>query len=156
LPHGWRKLANEYPIAQILREPALRAPLTRGLLDPRWTSKSGVVCFWPDDCLTTYLPAKASGSLGHAVATGRIEIAVPAYRSCCAISLDDPDLRPIDDVVAEYLAKRKVRNASQIGTTPQSVNEMLELNTRLALKHLFVLNFVYNASPSLVPAKRRK
>ncbi len=153
-PPGWRKLAKEYSIPQMLREPAVGVQLTRGLLDPGWMRKSRLICFWPDDCLGTYLSAKLGGSLGNAIAYGSVSISAGTKPSCCSISLDDPDLRPMDDVVAEFLVARKVRNASDIGKSPRLMNELLELNSRLALKHLFVLNYIYNASPSLEPKER--
>jgi hypothetical protein len=148
-PREWRKLSKQYSVPGVLGAPVLRTPLTQGLLDPAWAIKSGLVCFNPGKCEETYRAAKAAGSLGAALAAGSVAISAPGDPSCCTISLDDPDLRPMDDVVAEYFAARKVGSAKDIGKTPGSLNELLELNSRLAIKHLFVLDYVYNASRSL-------
>ncbi len=147
-PPGWRKRTEQYSIPGVLGVPVLRTPLTQGLLAPAW-ARARSICFSPAECSAAYEGAGGGGSLGAAVATGRIAISAPADSSCCAISLDDPDLRPMDDVVAEYFAARNVRSAADIGETAESLNEMLELNSRLAIKHLFVLNYIYNASTSL-------
>lgn len=145
----WRRLAKKYSVQAILDAPILRTKLTQGLLDPGWALGSRLVCYTPQDCEASYRDARAEGALGAALAAGRIAITAPSAPACCAISLDDPDLRPMDDVVAEYFAARGIRGPTDIGRTPDSLNELLELNSRLAIKHLFVLNYIYNASPSL-------
>ncbi len=84
-----------------------------------------------------------SAGLWQAVRTGRVTIDYPAGGTgCCTLSLDDPDLRPLDDIVAAFLARREAAGKGAPKDSAEGINSLIDLRQRVLLKQSYLLNFV--------------
>jgi hypothetical protein len=135
-PAAWRKQLRDYAIGEVLAAPAAGAGAKLGLVNPEKMLNAGIICNVRAKCSPHFRDA----SLVAAIAAGRLAIDAPeAGADCCAISLDDPDLRPADEILAEALAGAKNKATADDAAL---MNETLGILSRAALKHRFVLAFL--------------
>jgi hypothetical protein len=130
LPKGWQR-APALPPAQVLGEPAdsgtigyiqLGAPVS---CDEPW-------------CSSIFKQA----DLTAAIRSGRLAIDFPkGGADCCSLSLDDSDLRPIETIVAEFLARRQAAGKDAPEASAEGMNALLSLRQRVLFKQSYLLSF---------------
>lgn len=145
LPRGWAKSNTVMPAA-LLTEPSDVAEGNRaGFVN----LGASALCNMPDDFRTTgrrpvrwCSPIFQSGKLSKAVNTGRLTINYPeGGDGCCTLSLDDPDLRPLGEVVAAFVARRKAAGRGDPDASAEGIGSLMDLRQRVILKQSFLLNF---------------
>jgi len=145
LPRGWAK-ANTVTPAALLNEPSNVAEGDRA----GYVNVNGsVLCRTPDESGTTVPPRPKwcssifrSADLWKAISTGRLTIDYPkGGDGCCTLSLDDPDLRPLDEVVAAFVSRRQAAGKGDPETSAEGVGSLLDLRQRVLLKQSYLLNF---------------
>jgi hypothetical protein len=133
LPKGWQK-APALPPGQVLGEPA--------------SSEAGGIGYLqidgPVSCDDPWCPSIFGRvELADAVGSGRLAIDFPkGGPGCCALSLDDPDLRPLETVVGEFLARRQAAGKSAPEASAEGMNALLSLRQRVLFKQSYLLSFV--------------
>lgn len=142
-PATWRKQVKDYSFADLLSSPVDGPDAALGLVNPQRMLDAGIVCRKRENCS----PHFSEASLTDAIASGRLAINAPeAGAGCCAVSLDDPDLRPVDDIMASILTRRTSGgSAVDKKSDADTLNRTLGIYSRAALKHMFVFNFIENA-----------
>jgi hypothetical protein len=155
LPRGWAK-SNTVTPAALLTQPALVA---EGDNAGYVNVDGSVLCTGPDESGTTgpRRPKWCSSifrkaDLWKAVSTGRLTIDYPkGGEGCCTLTLDDPDLRPMDEVVADFLARREKLGKGDPETSAEGVGSLLDLRQRVLLKQSYLFNFA--AAAEILPHK---
>lgn len=138
-PPSWRKQVRDYKFADILSAPAVGPYDELGLIVPDKLFESGIVCSDHKKCISAY----GNASLIDSVAADRLAIDASAIEpGCCAVSLDDPDLRPVDDIMAEAMVHHEAGNTRGKNDEAATLSRTLGIYSRVALKHLFVADFL--------------
>ena len=97
----------------------------------------------------------ARGDLWDAVRTGGIDIPTPeAGAGCCQLKFDDPQLRPLEQVVSDYAqAHGGIR---RLTSSAKRMASLLGLREQVALKQLYLLNFAVSSwAPGDASAKNK-
>lgn len=83
-------------------------------------------------------------SLWDAIRTGTISVSDSTLggSDCCSLSLDDPDLRPMDTLMAEFLARERAARRPPLEETADGMNRLLDFRQRVMLKRAFVTNYL--------------
>jgi hypothetical protein len=132
LPKGWQK-APALPPAQVLGEPAESEAGTTGYVQ----LDAPVSCDEPW-CSSIFEQV----DLTAAVRSGRLVIDFPkGGAGCCSLSLDDPDLRPMETIVAEFLTRRKAAGKGAPEASAEGMNALLSLRQRVLFKQSYLLSF---------------
>jgi len=136
LPKGWQK-APALPPAQVLEEPADSESGATGYIQLGASTSCGEP--W---CSSLFERA----DLTAAIRSGRLAIEFPkGGADCCSLSLDDPDLRPIETIVAEFLARREAAGKDAPAASAEGMNALLSLRQRVLLKQSYLLSFAAGA-----------
>lgn len=84
-----------------------------------------------------------SADLWQAIRTGRLTVDYPdGGNGCCTLPLDDSDLRPLDEIVAAFVARREVAGKGGAEGSAEGINSLIDLRQRVLLKQSYLLNFV--------------
>ena len=89
-------------------------------------------------CSSTFERADLIAAMG----SGRLSIDFPkGGAGCCSLSLDDPDLRPMETNVAEFVARRKAAGKGAPEASAEGMNALLSLRQRVLLKQSYLVTF---------------
>jgi hypothetical protein len=131
LPKGWQK-TSALPPAQVLGEPADSEAGATG-----YVRLAAASCDEPW-CASIFEHA----DLTAAVRSGRLAIDFPnGGAGCCSLSLDDPDLRPMETIVTEFLARRQAAGKGAPEASAEGMNALLSLRQRVLFKQSYLLSF---------------
>ncbi len=131
LPKGWQK-TSALPPAQLLGEPADSEDGATG-----YVQIAAASCGEPW-CASIFEHA----DLTAAVRSGNLAIDFPkGGAGCCSLSLDDPDLRPMETIVAEFLARRQAAGKAAPEASAEGMNALLSLRQRVLFKQSYLLSF---------------
>ena len=142
LPGGWRKVTVVKPAA-LLRD---SSDVAEGD-DAGYVNVDGSVLCCEDAGVVRWCESLfRKANLWEGVRTGRLKIDYPeGGDGCCTLSLDDPDLRPLDVIVAAFLARREAAGKEAPETSAEGFNSLIGLNQRVLLKQSYMLSFVGEA-----------
>lgn len=141
--------AIEHPeaINPVLRLPAANAGAIAGYIPPEYPVRCG-----PDRPRCGNALHVETGNFWNAVETQSIRINDPkGGPDCCSLSLDDPDLRSLDVVEAEFSMNPEMMDGRLSTATQEGRRVRLAFSSRVLLKQRLVLNFVERADTSPPP-----
>ncbi len=130
LPKGWQK-APALPPAQVLGGPADSEAAATGYVQLALSWRG----LW---CSSRFEHADLTAAVG----SGRLDTDFPkGGAGCCSLSLDDPDLRPMETIVAEFVARRKAAGKGAPEASAEGMNALLSLRQRVLIKQSYLLTF---------------
>ena len=139
MPRGWQKASTVDP--QALLAPNAAAQPASG-----WLNRSvGTGCgdrwnhAWCGSLFSRV-------SLWDGVAHGHLKTRPDDKRpGCCELALDDPDLRPMAIVTAEFLKSRAAAGLRPPEETAEGMNALHAFRQRILFKHAYALTYALNA-----------